>query len=149
MHRLAERPELQERLKRDPAIIPAAVEEMIRRHGLSNTGRMLRQDVVRKGATMKDGDMIMVMNSLSSIDHRLYDDPFTIDFDRGPVHHNSMGNGPHKCVGQHLARMELRILLEEWAQRMPIVSVDPDAPSPRSRAGSVIGMEYLHLIWNH
>jgi cytochrome P450 len=148
MHRLAERPDLQERLKRDPGIIPAAVEEMLRRHGLSNTGRLLRQDVTRKGATMKEGDMIMVMNSLSSIDERLYKDPFTVNFDRGPVHHNSMGNGPHKCVGQHLARLEMRVLLEEWSQRMPIVRIDPEAPAPRSRAGSVIGMEYLHLVWD-
>jgi cytochrome P450 len=148
MHRLAERPELQERLKSDPGIIPAAVEEMLRRHGLSNTGRLLRQDVTRKGATMKEGDMIMVMNSLSSIDDRLYKDPFKVDFDRGPVHHNSMGNGPHKCVGQHLARLEMRVLLEEWSRRMPIVRIDPEAPAPRSRAGSVIGMECLHLVWD-
>lgn len=149
MLRLAERPELQERLKSDPAIVPAAVEEMLRRHGLSNTGRELRQDVERKGANMKAGDMIMVMNSLSSIDVRLYQDPFKVDFDRGPVHHNSMGNGPHKCVGQHLARLEMRLLLEEWSQRMPIVRIDPNAPPPRSRAGSVIAMEHLHLIWDN
>ena len=148
MLRLAERGELQERLKRDPGIIPAAVEELLRRHGLSNTGRMLRQDVSRKGANMKEGDMILVMNSLSSIDERLYDDPFIVDFDRGPVHHNSMGNGPHKCVGQHLARLEMRVFLEEWSRRMPIVRIDPDAAPPRSRAGSVIGMDHLHLVWD-
>ena len=147
MLRLAERPELQTRLKDDPAVIPAAVEELIRRHGLSNSCRMLRQDVIRKGATMLAGDMIMVMNSLSGIDDRLYDDPFTVDFGRGPVHHNSMGNGPHKCVGQHLARMELRVLLEEWSRRMPVVRIDPLAPPPRSHAGAVIGMEHLHLAW--
>ena len=148
MLRLAERPELQQRLKDDPEIIPGAVEELLRRHGLSNTGRLLRQDVSRKGATMREGDMVMVMNSLSSIDERLYDDPFTVDFDRGPVHHNSMGNGPHKCVGQHLARLEMRVLLEEWSRRMPIVRIDPDAPAPTSRAGSVIGMNHLHLVWD-
>ena len=146
--RLAERPDLQQRLKDDPAIIPAAVEEMLRRHGLSNSARMLRSDVTRKGALMKEGEMVMVMNSLSGIDDRLYDDPFTVDFDRGAVHHNSMGNGPHKCVGQHLARMEMRIFLEEWAARMPIVRLDPEAPSPRSYAGAVIGMERLHLAWD-
>lgn len=147
MLRLAERPDLQKQLQDDPDIIPAAVEEMLRRHGLSNTGRLVRQDVSRKGATMKEGDMIMVMNSLSSIDDRLYDDPYTVDFHRGPVHHNSMGNGPHKCVGQHLARMEMRILLEEWSRRMPIVRLDADAPAPRSHAGSVIGPDHLHLAW--
>lgn len=148
MLRLAERPELQIRLKHDPAMIPAAVEELIRRHGLSNSCRMLRQDVTRKGAAMQAGDMIMVMNSLSGIDDRLYVDPFEVDFDRGPVHHNSMGNGPHKCVGQHLARMELRVMLEEWSRRMPVVRLDPQAPDPRSHAGAVIGMEHLHLEWD-
>lgn len=147
--RLAERPELQQRLKDDPAIIPAAVEELLRRHGLSNSARMLRSRVTRKGALMKEGEMILVMNSLSGIDDRLYDDPFTVDFDRGAVHHNSMGNGPHKCVGQHLARMELRMLLEEWAARMPLVRLDPAGPAPRSYAGAVIGMERLHLAWDN
>ena len=93
------------------------------------------------------GDSLLVMNSLAGIDDRLYDDPFTVDFDRGPVHHNSMGNGPHKCVGQHLARMELRVLLEEWSRRMPVVRIDPLSPAPRSHAGAVIGMEHLHLAW--
>ena len=148
MLRLAERPELQQQLKGDPAIIPAAVEELLRRHGLSNTGRVLRQDVDRKGATMKTDDMILVMNSLSGIDDRLYPDPYTVDFQRGAVHHNSMGNGPHKCVGQHLARMEMRLLLEEWSRRMPIVRLDPEAPPPRSYAGAVIGMDRLHLVWD-
>jgi len=146
---LAERPELQQRLKDDPGIVSAAVEELLRRFGLSNTGRMLRKDVTRKGAAMKEGDMVLVMNSLSSIDDRLYDDPFTVDFDRGKVHHNSMGNGPHKCVGQHLARLEMRVLLEEWSRRMPVVRIDPQAPAPASRAGSVIGMNQLHLVWDN
>lgn len=146
---LAGRPDLQQRLKDDPDIIPAAVEELLRRNGLSNTGRLLRQDVSRKGATMKQGDMVLVMNSLSSIDERLYDDPFALDFDRGPVHHNSLGNGPHKCVGQHLARLEMRVLLEEWSRRMPIVKLDPAKPAPTSRAGSVIGMNHLHLVWTN
>jgi cytochrome P450 len=144
---LATRPELQQRLKDDPDIIPEAVEELLRRYGLSNTGRLLRQDVTRKGARMKEGDMVMVMNSLSSIDERYHDDPWTVDFDRKDKTHNSMGNGPHKCVGQHLARLEIRVLLEEWSRRMPLVHVDPEAPAPTSRAGSVIGMNHLHLVW--
>ena len=88
------------------------------------------------------------MNSLSGIDERAYPDAFTVDFDRGPVPHNSLGNGPHKCVGQHLGRMELRIMLEEWSRRMPIVRLDPGKPAPRSHAGPVIGMSHLHLCWD-
>lgn len=148
MLRLAERPELQQRLKDDPEIIPAAVEELLRRHGLSCTGRLVRQGIERKGAKMKPGDMILVMNPLSGVDDKMYDDPFTVDFDRGPVHHNTLGNGPHKCVGQHLGRMEMRVFLEEWAKRMPIVTIDPGKPAPTSHGGPVIGMNKLHLKWD-
>jgi len=148
MLRLAERPELQQRLKDDPDIIPAAVEEMLRRHGLSCTGRLVRQDVTRKGAQMKAGDLVLVMNPLSGIDPKMYPDPFTVDFDRGPVPHNTLGNGPHKCVGQHLGRLELRLMMEEWSRRMPIVRIDPDQPAPTSHPGPVVGMDHLHLAWN-
>ena len=148
MQRLAERPELQQRLKDDPDIIPAAVEELLRRHGLSSTGRLILQDVERKGVVMKAGDMIMVMNPLSGIDPRMYDDPFTVDFDRGEVPFNSFGNGPHKCVGAPLGRMELRVMLEEWSRRMPLVELDPDRPPPQSHAGPVAGVDHLHLMWN-
>jgi cytochrome P450 len=148
MLRLAERPELQQRLKDDPEVIQAAVEELLRRHGLSCTGRLVRQDVSRKGATMKAGDMIMTMNPLSGLDSRAYPDPFTVDFDRGMVPHNSLGNGPHKCVGQHLARMELRVMLEEWSRRMPIVRIARDKPAPSSHPGPVIGMDHLYLAWD-
>jgi cytochrome P450 len=148
MLRLAEQPELQQRLKDTPAIIPGAVEELLRRHGLSNTGRLIMQDVERKGARLKQGDMMMVVNGLSGIDERMYPDPFHVDFDRGPVHYNSFGNGPHICVGAPLARMELRVMLEEWSRRMPIARLDPGKPPPASHAGPVNGMTHLHLVWD-
>jgi cytochrome P450 len=148
MQRLVEQPELQQRLKHDPEVIPAAVEELLRRHGLSNTCRLVREDIERKGAQLKEGELIMTVNGLSGLDAKLYDDPYTVDFDRGPVHYNSLGNGPHKCVGQHLARMELRVMLEEWSRRMPLVRLDPTKPPPSSHAGPVIGMNHLHLAWD-
>lgn len=148
MWRLAEQPELQQRLKDDPDVVPAAVEELLRRHGLSNTVRMLRHDTERHGATLLQGDLIMTANALSGTDDRMYPDPFKVDFDRSPVPYNSLGNGPHKCIGQHLARLEMRVFLEEWAQRMPLVRFDPAKPAPKSHAGPVIGVDHLHLAWN-
>jgi cytochrome P450 len=145
--RLAERPELQQRLKDDPAVIPDAVEELIRRHGLSNTCRMIRQDVDHKGARLKEGELIMTVNGLSGIDAKAYRDPFTVDFGRGATH-NSLGNGPHKCVGQHLARLELKVFLEEWARVMPIARLAHDRPAPTSHAGPVNGVNHLHLVWD-
>ncbi len=146
--RLAERPDLQQRLKDDPAVIPAAVDELLRRHGLSSTGRLIKEDVELKGARMKAGEMILNMVPLSGLDDRVYDDPFTVDFDRPPAPHNSLGNGAHRCVGQHLGRMELRVMLEEWAKAMPIVRFDPDQPPPSSSPGSVLKVDRLHLAWD-
>ena len=97
---------------------------------------------------LKEGDLIMTANALSGTDDRAYPDPFRVNFDRGPVPYNSLGNGPHKCIGQHLARLELRLFLEEWAKRMPIVRFDPAKPSPRSHAGPVPGVNHLHLAWD-
>jgi cytochrome P450 len=147
MWRLAENPALQQRLKDDPAVVPAAVEELIRRHGLSNTCRLVRQDIEHKGAQLRAGELIMTVNGLSGVDAKAYADPFRVDFDRGAAH-NSLGNGPHKCVGQHLARLELRVFLEEWARIMPIARLDPGKPAPTSHAGPVNGVNHLHLVWD-
>ena len=109
---------------------------------------MVRHDIELKGAALKRGELIMTVNGLSGIDAKRYADPFKVDFDRGPVGHNSLGNGPHKCVGQHLARLELRVFLEEWSQRMPIVRLDPAKPAPMSHAGPVNGVNHLYLAWD-
>jgi cytochrome P450 len=150
---LAEHPEHQRRLREDPAIIPAAAEEYFRRFGLSNTGRLILSDVERHGVKMKAGEMVMVPIGASSLDERRYPDPLTVDFDRpgnfasGGGSHNTFGNGPHKCVGQPLARAELKVFLEEWIARIPEFRIDPDHP-PVSHMGSVNGVTQLHLCWD-
>lgn len=147
MLELARRPELQARLRDDPATIERTVEEFLRRHALSSTARIVKEKCVRKGACMMPGDMVLVSVALSGIDDRRYDRPFTVDPDCGPVPHNTFGNGPHRCLGEHLARMELQVFLEEWFARMPEVRLDPARP-PRSHGGAVEGVAHLDLIWS-
>jgi cytochrome P450 len=151
---LATHPEHRQRLVDQPDIIPRAAEEYFRRFGLSNTGRLIVQDVERKGVIMRKGEMVMVPIGLSALDDRVYSDPFEVDYDRenvfdskGNPDHNTFGNGPHKCVGSPLARAELIVFLEEWTQRMPPVRLNPDRP-PVSHMGPVNGVEQLHLIWD-
>jgi cytochrome P450 len=144
---LAKHPELHRRLRDDPSIAGRAAEEYIRRHGLSNTGRLVKHDVAYKGVTFKADEMVMVPISMSSMDDRLHADPLTVDFDRETPAHDTFGNGPHKCVGAPLARSELRIFLEEWTQRMPPVRLAP-GHRPRSHSGSVNGVSSLHLEWD-
>jgi cytochrome P450 len=144
---LAEHPGHRQRLRDDPGLSVRAAEEYIRRHGLSNTGRLVKHDIEYKGVTFKADEMVMVPISMSSMDDRLYTNPLTVDFDRETAAHNTFGNGPHKCVGAPLARSELSIFLEEWTQRMPEVRLDP-THRPHSHSGSVNGVSSLHLIWD-
>ncbi|HEY6870445.1 MAG TPA: cytochrome P450 [Novosphingobium sp.] len=154
MRHLAQHPGHRRRILEDPAIIPRAAEEYLRRHGLSNTGRLITRDVEYKGATMKADEMIMVPIGCSSIDDRLYHDPLTVDFDRpelftdnGTPTHNTFGNGPHKCVGAPLARAELQIVLEEWLPRIPDFRLDPARPV-RIHMDSVPGIDEMHLLFD-
>jgi len=152
LRHLAQNPGHRSRILADPAIIPRAVEEYLRRHGLSNTGRLILQDVERKGAHMKADEMIMVPIGCSSIDDRQYHNPWEVDFDRpelltsrGAPAHDTFGNGPHKCVGAPLARAELQIVLEEWLARIPDFYLDPDKPM-RAHMDSVPGIDEMHLL---
>jgi len=150
---LAEHPEHRRRLREEPEIIPRAAEEYIRRFGLSNTGRLIVAEVERKGVKMLPGEMILVPIGASSLDDREYADPFAVDFDRpvptylGEPGHNTFGNGPHKCVGRPLARVEMKIFLEEWLRLIPDFRVDPAHP-PVTRMSSVNGVEGLHFLWD-
>jgi cytochrome P450 len=152
MH-LAEHPEHRRRLRAEPGIVPRAAEEYIRRFGLSNTGRLITEDVERKGVRMLADEMILVPIGAASVDEREYPDPFTVDFDRPQTlfhnepSHNTFGHGPHKCVGRPLARIELVVFLEEWLRLIPDFRLDPDY-RPQTRMGGVNGVESLRLRWD-
>jgi len=144
---LATHPEARRRLVEEPAIVPRAAEEYIRRHGLSNSGRLITEDVTRKGAAMKQGEILLVVDALCSLDERAYPNAAEIDFDRDNTVHDTFGNGVHRCVGEHLARLELRVFLEEWMKRIPDFRLDPANP-PVTYSGVVIGVSRLGLVWD-
>src|SRR5205807_8445452 len=96
---LASRPDQQRRLRQDPAVIPNAVEELLRRHGLTCTSHLVVRECERKGARLMPDDMVMVPPILAGMDDRLYDKPMEIDFDRDFAVHYTLGHGPHKCLG--------------------------------------------------
>ena len=148
-HYLAQHPEQQKRLREDKAIIPAAAEEFLRRFGLSNTGRLVTRDFEYKGVLFKKDEMVMVPNNLSGIDDRAYSDPFKVDFDRGIEQndHNTFGNGPHRCIGAPLARVEIQVFLDEFVGRLPEFRLDPERHN-EEHCGSVPGFDKLYLKWN-
>jgi cytochrome P450 len=144
---LAERPDQQRRLREHPALIPNAVEEFLRRHGLTSLAHLVVDECERKGVRFLPGDMVMVPPILAGMDETFYDRPMEIDFERDFAVHYTFGAGPHKCLGQYLARAEFEIFLQEWLDRMPDVRLDPERP-PRGEIAPVLKLAHLNLLWD-
>lgn len=137
----------QERLRSNPELIPSAVEELLRRYAFASMGRIVARDVVFHGLTMKTGDRVLFVPAAAGLDPATYSDPMSITLDRNEKGVPTFGFGPHRCVGMHLARLELRVLYEQWLQRIPPFKIS-DASPPRYHGGIVIGLETLNLAWN-
>jgi cytochrome P450 len=143
---LAENAEDRRRLAADPSLIPVAIEEFLRRFGVPNTARVITHDFEYGGVRFKAGEQIMIPKTLHGLDSRRYASPLKVDLDRPQSRHAAFGDGPHRCPGAGLARMELRVFLEEWLRRIPDFSVKP-GEKPRTCSGQVNGISYLPLVW--
>ncbi|WP_022980835.1 cytochrome P450, partial [Ideonella sp. B508-1] len=143
---LATHPDHRRQLVEDPSKIPAATDELIRRFGLSNTVRLVVHDRDFHGAPLRKGDLIMVPISLASMDERKWHDAMTVDFARRTEGHDTFGNGPHRCPGANLARIEIQTFLEEWLRRIPEFGITPGRQAV-TVTGAVNGVESLPLSW--
>jgi cytochrome P450 len=145
---LAVRPELQQQLRANPGLIPAATDEFIRAFGVVTTFRYATQDMNFHGAPISKGDLVELPLGLSSRDDRMYDDAHVIDFHRKKKRALTFSTGPHTCAGLHLARTEIRIALEVWMQRMPELRLSP-LPVIKTATESVWALENLPLVWTY
>ncbi len=143
---LAQRPELQAQLRADASLIPAAADEFIRAFGVVTTFRYATRDMDFHGAPIRQGDLVELPLGLASRDDRVHDDPHTIDFQRPAKRSLTFSTGPHTCAGLHLARSEIRIALQEWMARMPLLKLAPDADI-QTATESVWALENLPLVW--
>ena len=145
---LATHPEDRERIVNEPELAANAVEEFLRAFAIVMDGRKLAQDVEFHGCPMKKGDMVMLTLAAASRDTTAFDHAEVVDFDRKAVTHFSFGSGPHRCLGSHLARLELRIVLEEWHKRIPVYELDPSVDlSTIVETGPQLGLSSLPLVW--
>lgn len=142
---LARHPEQRAALVTGAAPAAAAVEELLRRYSFVNLPRRLSHDAEVAGVPMRAGDLLLLSTQLASTDGDEYADPLTVDFDRGPIRHYSFGAGVHRCLGSHLARLELRVFLEEWHARIPAYEL---AAPPAGYVGAVMGLRELRLTWS-
>jgi len=121
---LAQRPEHRQALVDRPDLVPHAVEELLRLHTpVMQVVRVVKQEHEMHGVKMKPGDHVMVMIGAADTDAAEFSDPHEFVPEREANRHLAFGGGPHRCLGSHLARFELKIALEEFHKRIPQYAV--------------------------
>ena len=143
---LAQHPQLQDRLRAEPARIPRAVEEFVRAFSPVTTRRIVTQDCDLAGVAMKAGDWVTCVTALASLDPDEYQNPLEVDLERPHPRHFGFSMGPHFCIGMHLARREIVLALEGWLSRVPTFRLKPGFEA-RMHGGPVMGLETLELEW--
>ncbi len=120
MRALLESPEQRQKLLDDPALVPAAVEEALRMFpAFAHFARTATRDTELNGAEIAEGDKVVMWYVSSNRDETRYEDPDSFEVTRNPEHQAFGAGGRHFCLGAALARLELRILLEETLKRYP------------------------------
>ena len=123
---LAKHPDQRRMLIEQPDIVPSAVEEMLRwETPVPGVARVAMQDVEVGGCPISRGERISPLLGAANTDPAEFDDPDVVDFARNPNRHRAFGGGPHRCLGSHLARLELRVALREFHRRIPDYEIPP------------------------
>ncbi len=139
---LAKTPADRERLVAEPALLPTAMEELLRAYAPVTMARLVKEDVEWNGCPMKADDWILLSFPSANRDPAAFDRPDEVILDRQPNRHAAFGLGVHRCAGSHLARMELRVALEVWLERFPHFTL-ADPAAVRWSGGQVRGPRTL------
>ena len=121
---LARVPADRARLVTEPALIPTAIEEFLRAYAPVTMARKIKNDTVVGGCPYRAGEMVLLPFPAANRDPRFIDDSDKIVIDRRENRHAAFGLGIHRCIGSNLARMELKVALEEWLRRSPDFALD-------------------------
>ena len=125
---LAQAPADRERLVAEPALLPTALEELLRAYAPVTMARLVKEDMHWNRVDMRADDWVLLSFPAANRDPEQFDRAGEVVIDREPNRHAAFGLGIHRCAGSHLARMELRVALEVWLERLPAVSLaDPSA----------------------
>lgn len=134
---LVENPDQLALLKAEPERLPAAIEEMLRWvTPVTHFFRTATEDYELRGKRIRAGDSLMMCYPSANRDEDVFEDPFRFDITRVPNKHISFGYGPHVCLGQHLAKMEIRIFFEELLSRVDGFELDGE---PQWLASNFVG----------
>jgi cytochrome P450 family 142 subfamily A polypeptide 1 len=133
-----------DRLQADRSLMPTAVEEMLRWVSpIRNMARTVTKDVDFAGKSMTEGQKLLLLYPSANRDSDVFDNPFTFDIGRTPNEHVAFGLGPHFCLGNALARVEVRTMVDRVLERLPDLEL-VEASEPENRpANFVSGYESL------
>lgn len=145
-HALLTNPDQLRRLVEDPSLVPTAVEEVIRwATSVLHFRRTATQDIELHGELIRENDKVVMWFISANRDERQFPDPTAFDVGRTPNRHVAFGlGGPHFCLGVHLARLELRILLEELLRYLP--GLELAGPPERLRSNFFHGIKRMPVV---
>jgi cytochrome P450 len=137
---------LQSRLRADPSLIPAAVDELARAYSVVSTRRRVAKDFDFHGVRMREGDLVVLPLYLAGRDPQTHERPNDIVLDRhsGRL---TFATGPHHCLGAHLARREMKVALETLLGRFAHIRI-PEGERYAYHTGVVFGVDRLPLTWD-
>jgi cytochrome P450 len=141
---LAKTPQDRERLAAEPGLLPTAMEEFLRAYAPVTMARLVKEDMRWRGVDMKADDWILLSFPAANRDPAQFDRADEVVIDREVNQHAAFGLGIHRCVGSHLARMELRVALEVWLERISGFTLD-DPSAVTWSAGQIRGPRTLPL----
>ena len=143
--RLAMQPQLQQRLRENPDLIPEAIEEFLRVQPITNSSRIAKKDHEIRGVKIRAGERVMGLNLSGNFDPAEFECPRELKFDRKSNRHFTFGGGPHRCLGSHLARREMRIAITEFLRRVPPFTLNSDKDIPVYP--SIIATTTVPIAW--
>jgi len=143
---LAENPDRRQEILSEPDNINNVVEELLRVFTVTFSGRTLTQDFELRGIQMKKGDRVTSILPSCNYDPDIFPDPQTVDFHRPRKPTLAFAGGVHSCMGAHLARLEIKVCIEEFLRRIPEFTLTPGT-AISYWPGGVVGPKSVPLSW--
>ena len=145
---LLRHPDQWERLVADDALVPGAVEEMLRwTSPVKNMARTIMRDNEFHGTQLREGEKMLLLFESANFDESVFGDPENFRIDRDPNSHLAFGFGTHFCLGNQLARLELNTMLRRILQRLPDLRLADDSTLPLRPANFVSGLEQMPVVF--
>ncbi|MGH7878718.1 MAG: cytochrome P450, partial [Candidatus Binataceae bacterium] len=139
---LIQHPAEREKLANDPALMPTAIEEVLRWCGpVIHIARVATSDTELGGKRIREGDWVALWLPSANRDETIFDNPYRFDLERTPNEHIAFGKGEHFCAGAHLARLELRLMLQALLKR--IDTIELAGPVERLRSNLMGGVKHM------